>query len=811
MLCAGVSIRAQNRRENKETREEIVQLTLDPEQYIKVEPKSDAKGTAGVPKGQIKTGWTTIKYEGFEGAFPNEWSVYTTHGGVDAYWDDTAYKYYAGSWSCFCADLGSASMGYGGQYVNDMYAWLVYGPFDLSDATEAEWTFYHWTKTTLGDWFHNLVSVDGVNFIGGRMSGDFTDEPGNVNGWLQSTRDLSVVGYIYPVGQPQVWVAFVFSSNESDVNDGTYVDEVYIRKNVPEPVFSNLLADADNCSYTFTGGRELTVFARTTNNGAGDSGPSNMAYYLSEDNVIGTDDYRIAEDYQHIIAPGAYEDDSCRVDVLSVDADPDLPDGTHTYYVGFLLDDRNEVAESNEADNAHVFDTPITFTKGVPKMRYIARQIEGGLPVIDGVINEMAWAFAEPAQGLLKGGIPGVWEAPWMEWEDNLVVWVALWSSMWTPGTNTIYLAVVVHDDVAGASDHDFDNLWQDDTIEIYADGDLSGGDYTGDPASAQLWCVRRDNAKHINMAPGPYTGSSMLSNVRHYANGDWVLEAAIEIYDRYDTDRRILSVGDVIGWEIWYNDSDNEQQQGGLYLRDHQVGWAYTGPAWQNADYMQELELGGVSEKTIVRFQVDMRYELPNVNPGEMIGVRGTHYPLSWSYTLPMWDLEGDGTFTVDVDFTGIAPGTVIEYKFVHHAPPEDNSTGVIYEPNPGQNPPYYNREAVLSGATEVLPLVYWNNDATGIEEESDVPSRYELCQNYPNPFNPNTTIRYSIPKPGVVCVTVYNLQGQKVKTIINEFQQAGTYSRDFNTAGLSSGIYYYQLKVDGTVYDMKKMVLAR
>jgi hypothetical protein len=90
-------------------------------------------------------------------------------------------------------------------------------------------------------------------------------------------------------------------------------------------------------------------------------------------------------------------------------------------------------------------------------------------------------------------------------------------------------------------------------------------------------------------------------------------------------------------------------------------------------------------------------------------------------------------------------------------------------------------------------------------------IPSDYTLDQNYPNPFNPNTTIRYALPKSGMVSLTIYNINGHQVKTIVQEVQQAGSYSYDFNAEGLASGIYYYQLKVDGSVRDIKKMVLAR
>jgi subtilase family serine protease len=648
----------------------------------------------------------------------------------------------------------------------------------------------------------------GTDNVSALVSGAYSDETISVN--LHTIAASPAL----PVGTHTYYIGFIIDMYngvaESNEGDNSYYFSPTISFTRPPSGQPNLLAETGSCSYSFTGGNELIIFVRTTNNGAVDAGPSHLAYYLSEDNIIGHADYRIAEDYQHTISPGAHEDDSCRINVQTIAADPNLPDGTHTYYVGFILDYRFEVAESNEGDNAYYYTTPITFTRGAPKRRYFAHRIAGDLPVIDGLINEMAWAFA-PIEELTFGGVPGAWEAPWTQFDDNHVWWKALWS----PSSNKLFLAVFVHDDVAGNCDHNYDNMWQDDAVEIYTDGDMSGGGYSGNPVNAQQWMIRRDNARHLIYEPGAYTGSAIQTAVRHYWGGTWSLEVAMEIYDQYNTNRKTLSVGDVIGWEVWYNDSDNAHQDGGLFIRDHQVGWAYTGPAWDNANYMQELEFVGESERTIVRFQVNMVHELAYVNPGDLIGVRGSHNPLSWSQTIPMHDPEGDGIFTADVDFTGIAPGTMIEYKFVHHAPPDDNNTGVVYEPNPGPYGPYYNREAILSGATEVLPLVYWNNDPTSVEEEEDVPLRFELSQNYPNPFNPETEIRYSIPEDSDVRLLVFNMSGSPVRSLKEGRQEAGTYSvfwdgMDDSGLQVSSGVYFIILKA-GSFTQTRKAVLLR
>lgn len=85
-----------------------------------------------------------------------------------------------------------------------------------------------------------------------------------------------------------------------------------------------------------------------------------------------------------------------------------------------------------------------------------------------------------------------------------------------------------------------------------------------------------------------------------------------------------------------------------------------------------------------------------------------------------------------------------------------------------------------------------------------------YILHQNYPNPFNPITTIRYELPQDGVVTIELFNILGQKVKTILNEFKKADRYEITLNATGLASGVYIYQLKVNDFITS-KKMVVVR
>ncbi|MFZ1280035.1 MAG: T9SS type A sorting domain-containing protein [Ignavibacteriaceae bacterium] len=83
-----------------------------------------------------------------------------------------------------------------------------------------------------------------------------------------------------------------------------------------------------------------------------------------------------------------------------------------------------------------------------------------------------------------------------------------------------------------------------------------------------------------------------------------------------------------------------------------------------------------------------------------------------------------------------------------------------------------------------------------TGVDDLNGVtPTEFELSQNYPNPFNPSTTIRYAIPNESKVSVSVFNLLGQEVATLVNDIQSAGYHEVIFNASQLSSGVYLYRI----------------
>lgn len=90
------------------------------------------------------------------------------------------------------------------------------------------------------------------------------------------------------------------------------------------------------------------------------------------------------------------------------------------------------------------------------------------------------------------------------------------------------------------------------------------------------------------------------------------------------------------------------------------------------------------------------------------------------------------------------------------------------------------------------------------------NIPKEFNLSQNYPNPFNPLTKINYSVPQNITVTLKVYDILGRLVKTLVNEYQNAGSYIVTFDGSGLASGIYFYKLEA-GDFVQSKKMVLVK
>ena len=128
----------------------------------------------------------------------------------------------------------------------------------------------------------------------------------------------------------------------------------------------------------------------------------------------------------------------------------------------------------------------------------------------------------------------------------------------------------------------------------------------------------------------------------------------------------------------------------------------------------------------------------------------------------------------------------------------------------------PFFNSGNVLISDIQTgLYVVYFGGAVTHIENNSKPLTTYSLGENYPNPFNPTTTISYQVSRQRDVRIEIYNILGQKVRTLLNDRKEPGAYEaiwngRNDSGAQVGSGVYLYRM-VAGDFVQMRKMVLMK
>jgi hypothetical protein len=184
-------------------------------------------------------------------------------------------------------------------------------------------------------------------------------------------------------------------------------------------------------------------------------------------------------------------------------------------------------------------------------------------------------------------------------------------------------------------------------------------------------------------------------------------------------------------------------------------------------------------------------------------LGDQISHFFLNLTPTGTMDQRWGDGNRELLATMTFLA---------------EDNTTICIdttFWP-PASQLAYYN-SAAKSYIPEIdLPLCVSLNDVRELPgSDENRPSGFSLSQNYPNPFNPVTNIAFTVPQTAHVRLDVYNVVGQKVKTLVDQEMKPGSYAADWDGTdqsgkAVSSGIYFYRMEA-GDFAGMKKMLLLK
>ena len=237
----------------------------------------------------------------------------------------------------------------------------------------------------------------------------------------------------------------------------------------------------------------------------------------------------------------------------------------------------------------------------------------------------------------------------------------------------------------------------------------------------------------------------------------------------------KIQRVNDVSGWLSFYRFAQAENQSYQIFSLDTSV-------TYNNASLPVRFEIKGTRT-------ADQTIQIENQTYGckKFVIDNIVSYLLAPTIPLKLFDIS---------DTVWIAPGQWI----IQDIMPTNNldlsayGIGKLYIPG--------------------LKQVLTSQIPTGVRNTEAQINGFKLYQNYPNPFNPSTIIRYSLPEYSYVELTIYDILGNKVTTLVNKGQNAGNYEAEFNPSllngGLSTGVYFYTLKT-GKASITKKLIYLK
>ncbi len=219
------------------------------------------------------------------------------------------------------------------------------------------------------------------------------------------------------------------------------------------------------------------------------------------------------------------------------------------------------------------------------------------------------------------------------------------------------------------------------------------------------------------------------------------------------------------------------------------------------------DMNLVGLNEQLNTLLTGDIKYEGmfgPDFDPDwdgsplEDSKPSATSYPSSFT-----WYDEGSAYSPGRLDLM-IYTGSVmtLENTYSLFTPALSNDELTLYNLLSEDSPSASDHQPVIADFSFESP----NN----IDETSEIPTEFELKNNYPNPFNPSTIIEYDVKENVKVVLKIYDILGREVKTLVNKEQAPGSYQVNFEAAGLSSGVYIYQIRM-GDFSAAEKMVLSR
>jgi hypothetical protein len=197
---------------------------------------------------------------------------------------------------------------------------------------------------------------------------------------------------------------------------------------------------------------------------------------------------------------------------------------------------------------------------------------------------------------------------------------------------------------------------------------------------------------------------------------------------------------------------------------------------------------------------------------------------PIYFTYPIPTKSSLGiPSPFLLVFDSDSIPNNNEVYIKPLGYYTPTKGTLNISQSKGDDYNP----RIAYMSTSDSVFISILWLHKDTNkmdiwmaktqffprlgsINERQNNNCYFNVYQNYPNPFNSSTIIEYSVLKPDIVAISVYDVRGRNVKQILNDFKKTGNYKELINLSDLPSGNYFYKLKI-GENIQTKSMVLAK
>lgn len=386
------------------------------------------------------------------------------------------------------------------------------------------------------------------------------------------------------------------------------------------------------------------------------------------------------------------------------------------------------------------------YTAGVDKPKYM------GDETLFYVANDLDVATTNFTYGSFPIGL----EFRTITWAHNLG----------RPLSDAVFKKYTIHNKSENEITDMYLGYWTDDDL-----GD-AGDDYVGCDTLLNLGFAYNADEDDFQYRPPAAVGHMFVqtpiiagtSTDSAYYNGSW-----IKGYKNLP----IAGFSNYLNGDPFYHDAAIGRPEGAIEFYNNLLGMNY-----QGSPYIDPT----TNEPT--KFTV----------PGDPVTQQGWYMGLNGWPTGQGGGIGGDMRYVISTGPFNLAPGEKQEI------------TICIFM---SQGTSRLNSVTKLKEAAVQLQEFYYGDNTVSVKEPENKLS-YNLSQNYPNPFNPETKINYTIPRSGNVKIEVFNMLGQKVKTLVNTNQNAGYYEITFSGKGLASGMYFYRINA-GEFIQTKKMLLIK